>query len=188
MKLWLARHALPLAPAGTCYGSSDIEADAQGTRTAAAALAARLPHGVPVRSSPLRRCLQLAQALVELRPDLAARPDSRLAEYDFGCWEGRPWDAIPRAEFDRWTADFAGYRFGGRDSVAALLARVRQAAGELPAEGDALWITHAGVIRAVRLLAAGGGVPRHPVGWPAGEVPFGGCECVLLVPPQAPVS
>ena len=54
--------------------------------------------------SPLRRCLQLAQGLRALRPDLAFRQDDRLAEMDFGDWEGWRWSDRPQAALDAWTA------------------------------------------------------------------------------------
>ncbi|RYY91072.1 MAG: phosphoglycerate kinase, partial [Comamonadaceae bacterium] len=38
MKLWMARHAPVEAPAGLCYGRTDLPADAAATREAAAAL------------------------------------------------------------------------------------------------------------------------------------------------------
>lgn len=182
MNLWLARHARAPGGEGICYGRSDLAADAQGTQAAAAALAASLPLCRVVRSSPLGRCRQLALALAQLRPEFAANFDPRLAEFDFGRWEGCAWEAVPREEFERWTADFPTYRFGGRDSVTELLVRVAEAIGELPQAGDALWITHAGVIRAVRVLAAGGGVLLQAQDWPVAGVPFGGWECVTVDP------
>lgn len=180
MNLWLARHARALGGEGICYGRTELEADAAANGAAASALAASLPACVQVRSSPLRRCRALAEALAELRPDLAGQEDPRLAELDFGCWEGRSWDAVPPEEFERWTSDFGSYRFGGRESVSELLARVAGALADLPAAGDVLWITHAGVIRAVRLLAGGAGLPRRAAEWPAAQVPMGGCERVVL--------
>lgn len=174
MKLWLVRHALPLAPEGLCYGASDFEADVAATQQAVGALAATLPQGLAARCSPLRRCRQLADALQQLRPDVVCREDARLAEFDFGCWEGQHWSAIPQGEYARWTADFAHYRFGGRDSVAELMARVASALAEAQGEGrDALWVTHAGVVRALQLLVAGQCVPRTAADWPREGVGFG---------------
>ena len=109
--LWLLRHAPVLAPPGLCYGATDLPADADATREAAQALAQSLPQGVRLCSSPLQRCERLAQALCALRPDLTLITDPRLREMDFGAWEAQPWDAVPRAAFDAWTADFAT---GGR--------------------------------------------------------------------------
>lgn len=157
MKLWLVRHAAPLVPPGTCYGRLDMPADAAGTATAAQALAHALPPGTPVHHSPLQRCERLAQALQALRPDLTCQADERLAEFDFGAWEGQPWDAIAAADYDAWTARFAHYRPGGGESLGAMLQRVhaalrqvRQSAGR----EDHAWITHAGVARCVQWLVA----------------------------------
>lgn len=182
MKLWLARHARPLIEPGLCYGASDIAADIEATYEAAQALAAQLPRGLAVASSPLRRCVQLAQALRELRPDLAFTRDPRLAEMDFGQWEGRPWETIAPAEHVAWMADFAGYRCGGGESVAAFMARVRLSLEATRATGaDTLWITHGGVVRATTLLVRGAAMPRQAADWPrAGGLEFGRCTCLEM--------
>ncbi len=180
--LWLARHAQPLVPPGQCYGASDIAADAQATQQAARALAAALPRRLAaVACSPRRRCRQLAEALQACRPQLAWAVDARLAEMDFGRWEGRSWDAIARDELEAWNADFASYRCGGGESVEQLLARVDaalEAARALP--GDVLWITHAGVIRAAHLLAAGVPRPLLSAHWPARAPAFGAWQGLSL--------
>jgi alpha-ribazole phosphatase len=181
MKLWLARHARTLAPEGTCYGASDVVADAAATLAAARALAASLPAGLVVRSSPLQRCRQLADALHGLRADLAHQPDARLAEMDFGTWEGQAWDAIGRDALERWRDDFSGPRAGGGESVTDFLARVESAFVETrDGPHDVLWITHAGVVRATRLLVAGVVRPLQASAWPAQGLEFGACDCLLL--------
>jgi len=156
MKLWLVRHARPLVATGVCYGALDVAADPTATHEAAAALAAALPCGVAVHSSPLQRCEQLTQVLRGLRPDLTYESDARLAEMDFGAWEGQRWDAIARTELDAWTDTFATWRCGGGECVQAFMARVAAAwdAARLQG-GPAVWISHAGVIRAATLLAQG---------------------------------
>jgi len=136
------------------------------------------------RCSPLRRCRQLAGALQRLRPDLAWQEDARLAEFDFGCWEGQRWSAIAQEEYARWTADFAHYRFGGRESVAELMTRIALALADARGAGrDALWVTHAGVARALHLLLAGKGVPREAADWPRATLGFG--QALLLRVPNA---
>jgi len=189
VKLWLARHAAPLAPSGLCYGATDLEAEGDATLRAAQGLAAAVPAAVAVRSSPLRRCRQLAEALQALRPDLAARTDARLREMDFGTWEGQRWEAIGRDRFDLWMADFAQHRCGGGESVADLMARVAPALEEARAGGqDVLWITHAGVARAVRLLVRGVALPRAAADWPLEGLAFGAWESLALVPRVDPVG
>jgi len=175
MTLWLVRHAEVQAPPGLCYGRSDLPASAEATAQAARALAAELPLGLALHASPLQRCEQLAQALQGLRPDLTLKTDARLREMDFGRWEGVPWAGIPRAGIDAWLADFADARpAGDGESVRELMARVAAAWDAHRARGTpAAWITHAGVMRAVLLLARGVRLPVRAADWPADALPFG---------------
>ena len=168
MKLWLARHAAPVIDSGICYGGLDVEADEAATQASARALAAALPPGLPVRVSGLRRADQLARALAALRDDLMPMRDQRLNEMDFGAWEGVPWQDIPKTDIDAWTRDFAQYRAGGGESVSDVLRRVAQALADTAADDAAVWITHAGVIRAVHHLAQHGGAGAPTAAsWPA---------------------
>ena len=178
MKLWLVRHAQPLIAPAVCYGASDVAADASATLQAAQALARTLPAGVALVSSPLQRCERLAQCLRGLRPDLTYTTDARLAEMNFGCWEGQRWDAIAQADYDAWVADFAEHRFGGQESVSEFMRRVTCAWDENQRQGlDAVWITHAGVIRAASLLAQGVRQVAQAAQWPSDAPAFGGwCE------------
>ncbi|WP_295953705.1 histidine phosphatase family protein [Rhodoferax sp.] len=154
MTLWLARHAQPRVAAGVCYGALDVAADGPATLAAAHTLAAALPLGIYVASSPLQRCEHLAQALSTLRPDLTPIFDPRLREMDFGHWEGQHWDAIGQPALEAWTADFARHRPGGGESVQMFMQRVA-AAWDAVGTRPTLWITHAGVARACSLLAVG---------------------------------
>lgn len=170
MRLWLVRHAAVALPPGLCYGISDAPAQDAATQAAADALAQALPRHVPVWVSGLVRAQQLAAALQRRRPELgAARIDVRLNEMDFGCWEMQPWNAIPRAAFDDWMADFAWHRFGGQEATQQVIQRVAALLREHRAArvAEAAWVTHAGVIRAVQYLKAHG--PRAIAGaheWP----------------------
>lgn len=184
MKLWLARHAQPLIASGICYGVSDVTADEDMTLQAAEALAKVLPPHTLCRASPLQRCQQLAAALQQIRPDLSITPstysnectDARLAEMDFGHYEGRPWADIAKADVDAWTSNFGNHRFGGQESANEVLQRVAQALQDNKTRQaeNLLWITHAGVIRAAMLLAQGVSQVETAEQWPH-EVPsFGG--------------
>ena len=178
MKLWLVRHAQPLVGAGVCYGRLDMAADVAATAECATALAALLPAGICVISSPLQRCEQLAHDLCAQRPDLAYKTDGRLQEMDFGQWEGRAWQDIDRAELESWTQDFANYPVGhDGESVARFMARVGAAFDALPGPGadaaDTVWITHAGVIRATSLLAQGQRQIGRASQWPLDGPKYG---------------
>lgn len=182
MKLWLLRHARVTLEAGLCYGASDVPADVALTRAAAESAAARLPRGLPVCVSGLGRAQQLARELHALRPDLGpAVTDPRLNEMNFGHWELQPWDAMPRAAFDAWMADFAHHRFGGAESTQQIIDRVADAVDDLRTQTvqEAVWVTHAGVIRAVQYIATHGRGPiRYASQWPR-EAPAPGGWMVL---------
>lgn len=181
MRLWLVRHARPLVEAGVCYGASDLAADAEHTQASAAQLAGLLPSGLMLWTSPLQRCLALAEAVQARRPDLRLRVDERLKEMDFGCWEGRRWDEIPRTAYDEWTAQFGTARFGGRESVNELLQRVAAARAEAQTLGrDAVWVTHAGVLRAMALLAQGHTTLSQAPQWPQAVAGWGQWQEVAL--------
>jgi alpha-ribazole phosphatase len=184
-RLWLIRHAQPLVDPGICYGATDLGADGPQTAQSAARLAPQLPTGAVLRMSGLRRAQELAWALWRIRPDLA-RPqaDPRLNEMDFGAWEMKPWDVIARQAFDDWIADFAHHRFGGRESVGELLQRVdealKAARHQVAAGIDVVWVTHAGVIRAVQhQLNRSGELPTADA-WPREAPEFGGCLTLTL--------
>ena len=153
------RHArVDLAP-GLCYGASDVAADAEHTEEAAGILAEVLPQGAACRVSGLARAQQLMTELGVKRPDLGpAHRDIRLNEMDFGAWELQRWDAIPRSAFDGWMANFAHHRVGGGESTQQVIDRVALALEDTQRSGasDAVWVCHAGVIRAAQFLARHG--------------------------------
>lgn len=187
-RLWLVRHARPQIAPGLCYGMLDVPADPQATADCARRVAQALPPRLPAFHSPLQRCEQLALSLRGLRPDLAILPDPRLAEMDFGTWEGRAWNAIAREDIDAWTARFASHRPGGGDALADMLLRVATALDDARAAAarqrcDVLWISHAGVARCVQwLLGAAGrhGVMPRADQWPLAAPEPGHWDCYRL--------
>lgn len=192
MRLWLVRHAVTAVPTGVCCGRWDVPADPAATARAADALHAVLPRSAVWWTSPQRRARQLADALAARRPMAPPTVDARLAEFDFGAWEGEPWDALPRAALDAWAADFADHVVGGGESVRMLLARVRGALGDTlralqgRRDTDAVWVTHAGVIRAVRYTAdrGWGVVPARGEDWPT-AAPACGAWCLVDIDPAS---
>ena len=180
-RLWLVRHAPPLAAQGLCYGRLNLPADAQATRDSARALAEALPQRVLAWHSPLQRCELLALDLRALRSDLASIPEPRILEMDFGAWEGHAWDSIGQSAIDAWTADFAQHRPGGGDNLATVLARVAAALNDARQQAqdgnDVVWFTHAGVARCVAwLLAHGEGPMPRADEWPLAAPAWGEWE------------
>ena len=183
--LWLVRHALPLIASGTCYGQLDVRADLAATQACAQELAALLPDGMAVMTSPLQRCELLAHALIDLKPDLKLKSEPKLREMSFGQWEQRAWADIDPAELAAWTDDFADYRAGGTgESVSQFMARVAAAFDKLDPAKDTLWVTHAGVIRAATLIASGVRRINRADEWPI-DAPSYGQWCKLATAAKA---
>lgn len=186
--IFLVRHAQPLIAPGICYGALDVAADLDATRAAAQALAASLPKNATVVSSPLQRCELLTHVLYGLRPDFSYKIDARLAEMNFGEFEGKRWDSISAQAYDNWMADFWQHRFGGMESVAEFMARVAQAwdeAGPAGVEKPQVWVTHAGVIRAASLISKGVREVSEAKQWPADAPAFGEVWCINPTPAVA---
>lgn len=188
----MLRHGQPLVAPGTCYGQSDVLADAAHTEQAAQAICAHwLAQGQAapqeVWCSPLQRTRQMAAALrgQGVGTPVVFKPE--LAEMNFGSWEGKSWDEIGEQPLTRWTGDFWHHQAGGGESVAQLVARVAQAVQEARGRAAAfaaseqtanlLWVTHAGVIRAVdALLHLQDRFPLQAKEWPVQVAVPGGWQ------------
>jgi alpha-ribazole phosphatase len=140
LRTFLIRHPKPAVAEGVCYGRSNLGL-ADDPISRAAMLRPLLPTDAPLYSSPLRRCLELAQAL-HAKPVI----DGRLVEMNFGAWEMRRWDDIPRDEIDAWANDPVGFTPPGGESPNELRARVATLLREL--SDTAVVVAHAGVLRA----------------------------------------
>jgi alpha-ribazole phosphatase len=175
MIVYLVRHARPRGVDGICYGRSDIEVDTSETQHALQMLRRQIPEEIlgraPVYSSPLERCVGLAREIAAGRP-VTLTP--ALLELDFGAWQGRSWDAIPRQELDAWAGDLWGYAPGQGENARAAAARWRSwvegFGGETP---DAvIAVTHAGLIRvalADLTMTVGYGTV-HPIDVPTSRI------------------
>lgn len=151
---------------GLCYGRSDIDLPAHVFEAAARTLHPQLPNW-PIVSSPARRCIGLARALIALDdPPRACAIDPCLHEMDFGAWERRPWSDIPRDALDAWSRDIANYRPPRGECFADLIARVGTALSAL--DVPHVVVTHAGVIRAAHAVRRGTPLPDAA----AIDVPF----------------
>lgn len=111
-------------------------------------------------SSPLQRCAAFAQELAQSRGlPLALEP--ALREYHFGAWQGRTIDAIAAYEGDalaRFWADPIACPPPDAEAFEDFAARLTGVADQLArryAGQRVLVVTHGGVIRLLRCLAAG---------------------------------
>lgn len=169
-ELWIWRHPRAEGAAGRCIGRTDLALD----RRRAKRLAHRIRRsarraGLPreICTSPLRRCRDVGRWL--RRWGWRHRIDARLAEMDFGAWDGRPWSALGAEVFAAWEADFLHHRVGGGESLAQLLERVRGFAAAQTG-GVCLAVGHGGWINALRWLgaeAAAAGAAPEAARWPA---------------------
>lgn len=178
--IWAARHPRPAVAEGICYGRLDVslaEPAAIGARRILQQL-----DGQPARivTSPLRRAHDIASHIAA-ETGIALLVEPRLAELDFGAWEGVAWSDIARREIDAWAADPLGYRPGGGECVTQLSRRVAELWQEAPRFAEPqLWLTHAGPLRCLAALSR--------------NVPLSTClnetfaySSVLVLAPAAPV-
>lgn len=157
MKAVLVRHTrLAATVNGLCYGRTDV-ALADTFSAEAEALRAALSWAPrEVWTSPAARCRVLADMLAAGAP---VRVDWRLQELDFGAWEGRRWATFRGPESEAWALDPWTLRPPGGETGLEMWERVAAARGDvraLPADAGVVVVTHAGVIRLWRQLAAGG--------------------------------
>lgn len=145
MRLTLIRHTR-LQAEGLCYGRYDPPL-AESFHYEANVIMSSLPEfeSASFYCSPAGRCKRLAEYLA-LNPIF----DDRLLELDFGVWEGKPWNEIPRSESDPWLADFVNQCPPRGESYGALQSRIVDFLTEKQGSGVShlAMITHSGVIRA----------------------------------------
>ena len=144
------RHA-PVYRRGICYGQIDPDMLIEAAEAIAEIRAnlASYPPSTSIWSSPLDRCHQLARC-----HGAPFTVDHRIMELDFGVWEGLSWEAIHEAypdEMNAWGRDWFNVAPPRGESAAQLHARVNEWYSELH-DGTHLVFTHAGVIRALRVL------------------------------------
>ncbi|MDO9270597.1 MAG: alpha-ribazole phosphatase [Methylobacter sp.] len=148
MDIYLIRHTQTATDPGLCYGQSDI-ALADSFPDEMASLHDKLPEfddDCTVFSSPLTRCLQLAETFSD-----TVITDARLQELDFGEWEGKCFDDIDAAVLQHWTNNFVTAAPPKGENFEDLYQRTGSFWQDLLATDakQVLVITHAGVIRAL---------------------------------------
>ncbi len=147
MLVYVIRHTPVDVPKGLCYGRSDVGLHADW-RKHFAEVRKRLPlhalSGTNVYSSPLQRCVLLANELAD-----SVQTSTLIQEMDFGDWELNPWDSVPKETIDRWLGDLANVPPPGGEALNDVYARAARFFTEL-AEAPhevAFVLTHGGVIR-----------------------------------------
>lgn len=162
LTLYLLRHPeVTAAWQGRCYGRAEAGLSVAG-RGAARAIAGGWAADVSMLvASPARRSRWPA-ALLARRLSLPLLLDARLAERDFGTWEGQGWDAIWQETgdaMDGMTEAPGSFRPGGGETTAELAARARHWCAALPTGAVILAVSHGGPIAAL-LGSLRGEAPR----------------------------
>lgn len=167
--IWAIRHPRP-SVGGICYGWDDIPCDAPPEDPWSLFAAAGAPHQGEVAdaralhlwSSDSARCRTLAEALGRTL-GITPRLTGNLRELFFGAFEGQPWDEIHAAmpdALEQWGNDPWRTPPHLGESPAALMARVSTFCRELE-PGVHLVVTHATIVRALRAMSEGTGLPEQ---------------------------
>jgi alpha-ribazole phosphatase len=153
MDLYLVRHTQPDVAEGVCYGHADLDV-ACSFQDELIQLQPKLSHlkNAAIFSSPLQRCLKLAQATQGHFNTSDIKIDKRLMELNFGDWELKPWSDIPQGIVGEWTDAHIQQRPPNGESYLDLHMRAKSFFDEIQTVSDtteSLVFTHAGVIRAL---------------------------------------
>lgn len=151
MILYLVRHGVAEGCESRCIGGTDAPLSEAGAASIAR-LASAWPHP-PERliASGLARAQSSAAVLGDAW-HLPVETDARLGEMDFGAWDGRTWAELEAQDGTRlaeWMAAWVTVPAPDGESFTDVAARVRAWASELPADGSAAVVAHAGSIRAL---------------------------------------
>lgn len=136
MQIHLIRHTKTGAPAGTCYGQSDVPLASSFAHECGALLQELRGRLNPERqeillfTSPLQRCKSLAEVIAKSW-NVKLLEEPGLMELNFGAWEGRPYNELPAEELNHWMEDFVH---------------------RCPPQGESYWELHQRVYRAFRRM------------------------------------
>lgn len=144
MNIYFIRHTTPDIKKGICYGQSDIGVTNEFEEESDFLLSKikDIPK-YTVISSPLKRCLKLAYKI-----SLDATTNPYLKELNFGDWELKLWDEIPKEQLDPWMEDYVRKSPTNGESYQELYDRVVHFYRSIELE-NTIVVTHAGVIRSM---------------------------------------
>lgn len=146
MDIYLIRHTTPDIDQGICYGQSDLEL-ASNFGKEAKAVHFHLEKSIDyIFSSPLDRCMQLANTF-----DATVQSDPRLMEISFGQWEMKAWKDLPQSTVDQWKENQITQGPPNGESYQQLKNRVVEIFQGIISQNRKSTgiITHAGPIRAI---------------------------------------
>lgn len=182
--LWCWRHPRARGAAGRCIGRTDVTIDPrQARRLAHRIRAVARREGLPreIWVSPLKRSRAVGAWLA--RWGWQVHVDIRLAEMDFGSWDGRLWADVPWAEVEAWQADLLHRRTGrsgdggegAHSGESVVMVRARVDAFVAETAGVRLLVGHGGWINTL-LHVPTGSTRLDAADWPAAP-PHGALRC-----------
>ncbi|WP_297090546.1 alpha-ribazole phosphatase [uncultured Draconibacterium sp.] len=153
MKIIAIRHTSVAVEPGVCYGQTDVDvAKSFGEEQKRIVAGLESLNFDKIWSSPLKRCLTLAQNLF---PDDEVNVDPRLKELNFGDWEMCTWEKIyNETEGKEWMENYQTMPTKNGESYPEMVDRVTAFVQEITESdaGNCVIVAHAGVIRILKSI------------------------------------
>lgn len=167
MTIIIWRHPKPINAEGICLGHTDLAVDPRRTRNLAYKVqqeARRLKLPPVIYVSPLQRSRGVGEFLAA--QGWQVKVDPLLIEFNFGAWDGLPWEKICPKEMDAWVENFAKFAPGGAENLQQLFKRVEQWLNQ-PTSQPRLVVGHAGWINAAQMISSKRPLPTNSRDWPS---------------------
>jgi alpha-ribazole phosphatase len=151
INVYLVRHGRTIGPAAL-NGHTNVAVEPKEQLDIAASINDRVEFK-SVITSPLTRCGELATHIAHMKR-VPVTVDKRLMEMNFGDYDGRSFDAIPRGEWptlEQFWQNPQMYPLPNAEMMDEFNQRVTKAWQEIVerVDGDTLIVTHGGVIRVI---------------------------------------
>ncbi|MDA6069385.1 alpha-ribazole phosphatase [Flavobacterium sp. AC] len=150
MEIYLVRHTETICEKGVCYGQSDVGL-AEPFENIFENIVLQLPSEAVIFSSPLKRCMILAEYIQKNIQANSFEKDARLLEMNFGDWEMKNWNDIPPEQLNPWMEDFVNINALNGESFIELHKRAGDFLSQISKEitTPVVIVAHAGLIRSI---------------------------------------
>jgi alpha-ribazole phosphatase len=165
-QFWCWRHPRAQGASGRCIGRTDLPVDPRKAKRLAHQIrkwARRQQLPCVVHVSHLARSRHVGLWLRHWGWRVVV--DTRLAELDFGHWDGKPWTAVPWSEVEAWQENLLHGEPGGGESLFQLSQRMESFVASHAAQAHCLLVSHGGWINALMH------VPPEATEWAASAWP-----------------
>ena len=151
MEIYLVRHTETACEKGICYRQSDVDL-AEPFDSIFEKIVSQLPSEAIIFSSPLKRCVILAQYIQDNIKTISYQEDKRLMEMNFGDWEMKNWNDILPEQLNPWMEDFVNVPALNGESFVLLHKRTEAFLSYLTSKqinSPIIVVCHAGIIRSI---------------------------------------